>query len=119
MLYEVITDRRQGEFVITRHGVEGSLIYGFAARLRDDIESQGSALIHLDLTPDKSEARVLSELRARGSKSLTSQLKSKVGIDGVKAGLLRELLDKASYSDPARLAAAIKALPLRLHATLV
>ena len=60
---------------------------------------------------------MLSELRARGSKSLTSQLKSRVGIDGVKAGLLRELLDKASYSDPVRLAGAIKALPLRLHAT--
>ncbi len=111
------SEQRQGECVITRHGVEGSLIYGFAARLRDDIDAQGSALIHLDLAPGKSEERVLAELRARGSKSLTSQLKSRVGIDGVKAGLLRELLDKASYSDPVRLAAAIKALPLRLNAT--
>jgi predicted flavoprotein YhiN len=34
----------------------------------------------------------------------------------VKAGLLRELLPKADFAEPVRLAAAIKALPLRLAA---
>jgi predicted flavoprotein YhiN len=34
----------------------------------------------------------------------------------VKAGLLREVVSKEDFADPARLAAAIKALPLRLVA---
>ena len=37
-----------------------------------------------------------------------------MGIDGVRAGLLRELTPAATYAEPARLAAAIKRLPLTL-----
>mgnify|MGYP000933602645 FL=1 len=50
----------------------------------------------------------------RGSRSLSSHLQSRVGLAGVKAGLLREVL--GPEHDPAKLAAAIKALPLRLLA---
>ena len=52
----------------------------------------------------------------RGSRSLTTHLKARLGLDGVKASLLRELLPRAVMDDPARLAAAIKALPLTLIA---
>src|SRR5690606_36075682 len=40
---------QQGEFVLTDTGVEGSLVYAFSARLRQAIETQGSATIDLDL----------------------------------------------------------------------
>jgi predicted flavoprotein YhiN len=50
----------------------------------------------------------------RGSRSLSSHLKSRLGLEGIKAALLHELLDKAMMADPARLAAAIKALPVKL-----
>lgn len=53
----------------------------------------------------------------RGSRSLSSHLQSRVGIGGVKVGLLRECLNKDEMTDPARLASAIKRLPLRLIAT--
>jgi predicted flavoprotein YhiN len=46
-----------------------------------------------------------------------SHLQSRAGIAGVKAGLLRECAARADYDDPQRLAAVIKALPLRLTAT--
>ncbi|MFL6661269.1 MAG: NAD(P)/FAD-dependent oxidoreductase, partial [Rhizobacter sp.] len=52
--------------------------------------------------------------RPRGSRSLSTHLKSRLGIDGVKAALLRELLPRDAFGDAARLAAAIKLLPLRL-----
>jgi predicted flavoprotein YhiN len=55
--------------------------------------------------------------RPRGSRSIASHLQSRVGIKGVKTGLLRELLPAATFVDAAALAAAIKALPLRLAAT--
>lgn len=109
--------QRQGECVVTENGVEGSLIYAASAAIRDAIAGDGSAQIVLDLAPGKSLQRVIAEVaHPRGSRSLSSHLQSRAGITGVKAGLLRELLPAEAYADPLRLAAAIKALPLRLIA---
>ena len=109
--------RRQGEFIVTESGVEGSLIYALSARLRDEIAATGSALIHLDLAPGHELPHLVEELsRPRGSRSLASHLQSRIGIKGVKAGLLREAVPEQDFADPLRLAAAIKALPLRLVA---
>lgn len=106
---------KQGEFVITQHGVEGSLIYAFSATLRDVIEVEGSTMLHFDLAPGKSVERLTREIaHPRGARSMASHLQSRAGITGVKAGLLRECATKEDYADPARLAAAIKALPLKL-----
>ena len=102
---------RRGEFVATATGVEGSLVYAASSLLRDDIERTGSATFTLDLLPDKSAQQVLTEVRhPRGSRSLSSHLKSRLGLEGIKAAILHELLDKESIADPAKLAAAIKAL---------
>lgn len=108
-------ERRQGQFVVTATGIEGSLVYALSAPLRDQIAARGQATIWLDLAPDHDPERVRAEvLRPRGSRSLSSHLQSRLGIRGVKAGLLRECLDAAGYQDPERLAAAIKALPVVL-----
>jgi uncharacterized flavoprotein (TIGR03862 family) len=112
------TQRRQGEFVVTATGVEGSLIYALSAGLRDAIVASGSAVIHLDLAPGKELQRVIDEVaHPRGSRSMASHLQSRVGIAGVKAGLLRELVAPQDFASPERLAAAVKALPLQLLAT--
>jgi uncharacterized flavoprotein (TIGR03862 family) len=112
-----VVRRRQGEFVVTESGVEGSLVYVLSAQLRDEIAARGGAVLHLDLAPGRELPRLVEELsRPRGSRSLSSHLQSRTGLKGVKAGLLRELLPAEVFADPARLAAAIKALPLRLNA---
>ncbi len=109
---------RKGQFVVTHTGVEGSLVYALSAPLRDAIARDGSATLWLDLAPDHAHERVFDEVtRARGARSMSSHLQSRLGIKGVKAGLLHECLSKADYADPARLAAAIKALPVTLLRT--
>jgi uncharacterized flavoprotein (TIGR03862 family) len=109
--------RQAGEFVVTSYGVEGSLIYAASARLRDAIDADGSATLHLDLLPARSLDWVAAELaRPRGARSLSTHLKSRLGLHGVKAGLLYELVDKPTLADAPRLAALIKALPLQLRA---
>jgi len=109
------TIRRQGEFVVTAHGVEGSLIYALSAELRDAIAAQGSATIRLDLAPGRDVERLARDLaQPRGKRTLSEHLRRHAGIDGVKSGLLYELLAKESMQNPARLAQAIKALPLTL-----
>ncbi|MFC5474274.1 TIGR03862 family flavoprotein [Paraherbaspirillum soli] len=110
--------RKQGEFVISAAGIEGSLVYALSAGLRDRIVAHGSAEIHIDLLPDWSLQRVTDEVsHPRGARSWSSHLQSRLGLKGVKTGLLRELVAAADFTDPARLAKAIKALPLTLVAT--
>lgn len=106
---------RKGEFVATASGVEGSLVYAFSADLREAIAREGEATFHLDLLPDRSPDKVLAEVQhPRGSRSLSSHLKSRLHLDGIKAGLLHEALTKEQMHDPVQLAATIKSLPVRV-----
>lgn len=108
-------NHRRGEFIITKHGLEGSLIYFFAASIRNEIERNQRATIFLDLAPDWSTQKLESRLsQPRGSRSLSSHLKKSIGIEGVKAGLLWEFVSRTEIGDPVSLAKAIKSLPIPL-----
>jgi len=107
--------KQSGEFVVTENGVEGSLVYALSGRARERIVREGRATLLLDLLPGHSAEQVSSEVaRPRGSRSLGTHLKSRLGLSGVKAALLYEVLPRSVIDDPARLAASIKALPLTL-----
>jgi uncharacterized flavoprotein (TIGR03862 family) len=106
---------RKGEFVITDTGLEGSLVYAASAWLRDDLAERGQACLLLDLLPDKTPEQVLKDVAwPRGSRSLSSHLKSRLGLDGAKMGLLFELCTPETLARPEALAASIKALPVPL-----
>lgn len=110
--------RQQGEFIITKEGVEGSLVYAASALLRDEIEAKGSAVMMLDLAPDRTHEWLVERLsRSRGSRSLASHLEKTIGIKGVKAGLLREFVPKEDFLSLQPLAHFIKNLPVPLIAT--
>ena len=109
---------QQGEFIVTKEGVEGSLIYAASALLRDEIEARGKAVMILDLAPDRSHEWLVERLsRSRGSRSMASHLEKMVSIKGVKAGLLREFLSKEDFWNVQPLAHFIKNLPIPLIAT--
>lgn len=104
-----------GEFVVSKAGVEGSLIYAHAAALRDGLEATGAARLVLDLAPGRTMERLAGDLARQGGKaSFSSRLRKGAGLDGVKAALLRECVADVSALAPEALASAIKALPLRL-----
>jgi uncharacterized flavoprotein (TIGR03862 family) len=106
---------RQGECVITETGIEGSLIYALSAHLRETIATHGSALLHLDLAPDRTLERLRNDLaKPRGSRSFSEHLRRQAGISGVKAALLHEVLDSSRRDDADTLAGTIKHLPLTL-----
>jgi len=105
----------QGEFVVTATGVEGSVIYALSADLRDAIAASGVASLQLDLAPGRDKERLQREMsQPRRGRSLTEHLRRTVGIDGVKTGLLYEVVPRLDREDPFKLAQAIKSLPLRL-----
>ena len=106
---------RSGECLITAHGIEGGLIYALSAPLRDALEHRGEAVLELDLAPGRSQERLQTALsRPRGRRSFAKHLKSQTGLSDARAGLLYECLERDALDCPTRLAAAIKALPLRL-----
>jgi hypothetical protein len=109
---------QQGELTIAEYGLEGGLIYALSAPLREEIAASGSALIQLDLLPDRSLANIIDRLgKPRGKDSLGNHLRKRLGISGAKAALLREVLSAADMDDPGKLAKALKALPITLTAT--
>ncbi|MBI1395767.1 MAG: TIGR03862 family flavoprotein [Betaproteobacteria bacterium] len=109
---------RRGELVVTGTGVEGGVVYALSGWLRDAIADTGAATLELDLAPDRTEERLAADLgRPRGRRSLARHWQAVAGLEGVRAGLLRECLPADALNDVSRVARTIKALPLRLVAS--
>ena len=104
----------QGEFVISRHGIEGSLVYAHSAALRDRLERTGQASLVVNLSPGRTHERLVRDLGRQDAKaSFSNRLRKAAGLEGVKAALLRELAPDATR-EPAEIARVIKALPIPL-----
>ena len=107
---------RKGECVLTQAGLEGSLIYAHSAPIRDRIASHGSAGIVLDLLPDLSSAQLRAALQKPRGKLTLARYWQRIGLEGVKASLLREMITATELADPAQLTARIKSLLVSLTA---
>jgi len=108
----------QGEFVVTTTGIEGSVIYAISADLRQSIEKNGSAELICDLCPGRSIERLRKDLNApKGKRSMTDHLRRHSGLEGVKIGLLYELLGKEDWQDMEKILQTIKNYPLKLTST--
>ncbi len=109
---------RQGELMISEHGLEGGLIYSFSAAIRDEISASGTASIHLDLMPNRDMDAIIARLsQARGKDSLANWLRKRLNLDQVKIALLRETVPTEDLNKPRQLAPLLKALPIKLSAT--
>lgn len=110
---------RQGEAMITRHGIEGGVIYALSASLREALAAQGRTTLQLDLRPAMKLEALAQKLEApRASKSFSTYL-GKLGFSPLAIGLLREVTPSAQLNgmDAWQLATRLKALPLELTGT--
>ncbi|HET8729722.1 MAG TPA: TIGR03862 family flavoprotein [Moraxellaceae bacterium] len=108
---------REGECVVTANGIEGSLIYALSRWLRDTLATAGNAWLELDLAPHRDVASLTASLsRPRGKDSLGNFLRKRAGMEGVKAGLLREVRPDIASADAQGVAETIKSVRLRLVA---
>ena len=106
----------RGEAVITRTGLEGGAIYALSSAIRAQRQRTGNAALTIDLRPDMPLAELTTRLSApRGKQSATNALRKALSLSPAAIALLRE---PGPYpSDPAILAARIKALPLTITGT--
>lgn len=108
----VVAGDQSGEFVISRHGIEGSLIYARSAGLRDALE-RGPAAFVIDLAPGRPLEKLHRDLERQPAKaSFSNRLRKGAGLDGAKAALVREFTNAAERADNGALARAIKALSI-------
>jgi uncharacterized flavoprotein (TIGR03862 family) len=106
--------RARGDAVIARYGVEGGAIYALGGAARDAALA-GGAILTVDLRPDIPAETLERRLHApRGGQSLANFLRKTVKLSPVEVNLLREAHGLHLPLEPAALAAAIKAAPLRL-----
>jgi len=108
----------RGEAMIADYGLEGGAVYALSARIRQAIEARGAAQASLDLRPDLTAAQIEAKLQRRAAgDSLANALRKALALSPAAANLLREAHGMALPADPAALARAVKAAPLRLTGT--
>ena len=104
-----------GELLVSEYGVEGSLIYTYSKFLREQIEQKSPFTVYLDLFPHRTQSKLRQQLgTSRGKQSLSAFWK-RLGLSGVKASLLREVLAKELLSEPELVAQTLKKFPLTLE----
>ncbi len=105
----------RGDAMVAGYGLEGGAIYALAASLRNAVEAEGRAVLTIDLRPDIPVETLERRLHAsRGGQSLANFLRKAVKLSPVEVNLLREAHGVELPSEPAALAAAIKAAPIGL-----
>jgi len=105
----------RGDAMVAGYGLEGGAVYALAASLRDAVEAEGRATLSIDLRPDVPVEALERRLRGpRGGQSLANFLRKAVKLSPVEVNLLREAHGLGLPSEPAMLAAAIKAAPIVL-----
>lgn len=105
----------RGEAVIAATGLEGGAVYALGAGLREAIARDGGAVLALDLRPDMNAAEIADRLaRAGSSDSAPNRLRRALSLTGPAYPLLREGFAPDALATPESMAAAIKAIPLRV-----
>jgi len=103
----------RGDAMVTKSGLEGGPVYALGAAIRGALDANATCVIHVDLRPDISPERLTERLTRRRPKSSASDwLRRTLGLDPVAIALLREASGSSIPSDPAQVAALIKALPV-------
>lgn len=101
----------QGEAVVSQYGLEGGLIYKLSRELRQQLNAGQQGMFYLDLLPDMTQVQLQQKLQAASKQSLTNVWR-KAGLDAVKSNLVREYLARPDWTDSAKVAALVKALPI-------
>ncbi len=104
----------QGEAVISHYGLEGGLIYRLSRELREQLNQHDSACIYFDLLPDVDTEVLANKLQKTAKQSMQTTWR-KAGLDPSKIALLRECLPKQDWTNPKKVAATIKQLPVLIH----
>jgi uncharacterized flavoprotein (TIGR03862 family) len=105
----------RGEAMIVKTGIEGTSVYALSSLLRDKILFNKTAELVIDLLPDVSEEKIISQLnKPRGKNSVSNFLRKQLNLPALKLALLRELTPPSIWQDNRAIAQALKHLSVNL-----
>ena len=85
----------KGEFIITKEGIEGGVIYSISSMLRENINEMGYAEVIIDLKPDFSIEKIRHLLlKPKLKLSTTNYLRKTLNLSEVAISLLMEFKNK-------------------------
>lgn len=113
-LFSCDTLSKKGEAVITRFGIEGSGLYPLSPAIRQQLNTEQKAIVHIDLKPDLEREEILGRLENRGHASVKDVLEKKLHLGPLQVELLKLTTTKESYHNAASLTDQIKAFPLSI-----
>lgn len=114
---------QRGDAMLTRTGIEGGPVYASGAAIREALDTAAAGgstcVLEVDLRPGLDVGQLVERLERRRPKdSATSWLRRAVGLDPAAIGLMREAGSGALPSEPAAMAALIKAVPVTVTDTM-
>jgi predicted flavoprotein YhiN len=97
--------------VITRYGLEGSVIYALGPALREALAKDGGAALWLDLRPDENDVALAERIKATPAhQSLANRLRKALNLSPAALSILREA--GAPPAEPLALAKRVKGVRL-------
>lgn len=106
----------KGELVISKFGLEGNAIYALSQKIQEDLLTNKSVVIHLDLKPKMTADEIRTKYKNAAQSKITKVLKKDVNLDRTAIGILKHFSTKETFSNPDALTAVIKAVPIKITA---
>lgn len=108
-------NQKKGEVVITKTGLEGGAVYALSPQIREQLATNKTASLLLDLKPALSEAEIVERLSTiKGNSTLTKTLTNKIKLTTASLALLKTYLSKEEFTNVKTLANKIKNFPLTI-----
>jgi uncharacterized flavoprotein (TIGR03862 family) len=109
----------RGEAILTETGLEGGGIYALSPSLRDAIEREGTANLHIALRPEMAADEIGRRLTLpRGKQSLSTFLRKALNLSPAEIGLLQEATGgKLATLAPVEIATLVNNIEITLIAT--
>lgn len=104
-----------GELVISKFGLEGNAIYALSQKIQEQLLTEKSVVIHLDLKPTMSVDQLLSKYKNSTRPKVSDILNRDLNLDRSTIALLKQFCDKETFSNPDHLVAMIKSIPIPLQ----
>ncbi len=108
------THHSKGELVISKFGLEGNALYALSQKIQEDLLTQESVIVHLDLKPSLSLDQLKTKYKNSQQSKMTDILKRDINLDRTAIGLLKQFTDRETFSDPNLLVKVIKSVPVCL-----
>lgn len=105
----------RGEVMLTQYGIEGGAIYAISREIQNAL-MVGHCEVKLDLFPDLSSDDIAKKLLGpRGKNSISNHLRKALKINSNVNTLIKECVDKDTYTDLSELSKNLKQLKIKIY----